>query len=242
LLALSDSGILFRHALPAGDQPVALQVRRLLDGTGDPRIKKNRDSEAMALAGSDLWVSFERHNVVWRYDRISLKGEAAAAPAAMRGWYKNRAGEAMARLADGRFLIVAERSRRGPTLSDALLFEGDPAIGTARAVPLLVHRPRDYSVTDAALLPDGRLLLLYRRFGLIDGFSAKLGLVEKPQFEAGAMLKGREIAHFEQPVTTDNMEGLSVTSEKGRIIVWIASDDNYMGIQRTLLLKFALAE
>jgi hypothetical protein len=67
-------------------------------------------------------------------------------------------------------------------------------------------------------------------------------LVDKPRLDAGAILNGREIAHLEAPITTDNMEGLSVTRENGRIVVWIASDDNYMGIQRTLLLKFALAE
>ena len=56
------------------------------------------------------------------------------------------------------------------------------------------------------------------------------------------MLEGRELAHFQPPVTTDNYEALSVAEEDGRPIVWIASDDNFMGFQRTLLLKFALAE
>jgi hypothetical protein len=36
------------------------------------------------------------------------------------------------------------------------------------------------------------------------------------------------------------MEALSVTRELGRTIVWIASDDNFSPLQRTLLLKFAL--
>ena len=41
----------------------------------------------------------------------------------------------------------------------------------------------------------------------------------------------------------DNMEALSVTREGDRTIVWIASDDNFNPLlQRTLLMKFALAE
>jgi hypothetical protein len=34
------------------------------------------------------------------------------------------------------------------------------------------------------------------------------------------------------------MEGLAVTQEAGRTILWIASDDNLLALQRTLLLKF----
>jgi hypothetical protein len=36
------------------------------------------------------------------------------------------------------------------------------------------------------------------------------------------------------------MEALSVTVENGRTIVWMASDDNFGPLQKTLLLKFAL--
>jgi hypothetical protein len=38
------------------------------------------------------------------------------------------------------------------------------------------------------------------------------------------------------------MEGLAVTQEGGRTIVWLASDDNLLPLQRTLLLKFEWAE
>ena len=52
----------------------------------------------------------------------------------------------------------------------------------------------------------------------------------------------REIARLQPPLTIDNMEGVSVTVENGRTIVWLASDDNFFPLQRTLLLKFALME
>ena len=56
------------------------------------------------------------------------------------------------------------------------------------------------------------------------------------------MIEPREIAHFAAPVTVDNMEALSVTREGGRTIVRLASDDNFMRWQRTLLLEFELRE
>jgi hypothetical protein len=40
----------------------------------------------------------------------------------------------------------------------------------------------------------------------------------------------------------DNFEGLAITREGSRIILWIASDDNHEFFQRTLLLKFALKQ
>ena len=54
------------------------------------------------------------------------------------------------------------------------------------------------------------------------------------------MIAGKEIADLRSPINVDNMEGLSVTQEGGRTIVWIASDDNFNPMQRSLLLKFAL--
>jgi hypothetical protein len=38
------------------------------------------------------------------------------------------------------------------------------------------------------------------------------------------------------------MEALAVEREGGRTILWIASDDNFNPLQRTLLLKFGLDE
>ena len=54
--------------------------------------------------------------------------------------------------------------------------------------------------------------------------------------------RGARSRALQPPLTVDNMEALSVTVENGRTIVWIASDDNFFPLQRTLLLKFALVE
>jgi hypothetical protein len=62
----------------------------------------------------------------------------------------------------------------------------------------------------------------------------------RPALRTGELLQGEEIASFAPPVTTDNYEALSVTREGRRTIVWIASDDNFIDLERTLLMKFAL--
>ncbi len=89
---------------------------------------------------------------------------------------------------------------------------------------------------------DGQILLLTRRFSLFGGLEAKLVLATLPALVEDAVLRGAEIARFASPVIVDNLEAMSVTREQGRTIVWIASDDNFNPLQRTLLLKFALAD
>lgn len=241
LMALSDTGMLFGFRAPSGRDGVPMSVRQLLKGPGSPLRKKDRDTEAMVVHGRHAWIAYERRNVVWRYDRGTLTSSAASAPAGMSEWHANTGSEGMVRLKDGRFLIFSERVRRNGT-SEALLFAGDAALAGTGAVSFSYRPPRGYRVTDAAVLPDGGLLFLNRRWSYLDGISAKLTLVERPKLEEGAILAGTEIANFAPPVTTDNFEALSVTLEGGRTILWIASDDNFIALQRSLLLKFALAE
>jgi hypothetical protein len=54
------------------------------------------------------------------------------------------------------------------------------------------------------------------------------------------VVRGRVIATLRRPLVHDNFEGLAISRERGRTIVWLVSDDNQLFLQRTLLLKFAL--
>jgi hypothetical protein len=235
-VTFSDAGWLTRFTLPQDGRPVRAELGALEEGPGSRDEKSDRDIESIALAGGQAWIAFERVNQVWRYDRRDWSKQAAARPKAMRTWSSNRGAEAMVRLADDRFLIFSE-GKGGD--SDALLFAGDPAVAGTASVKLRYRPPAGYRITDAALLPDGRLLLLNRRVTLFEGWSAKLTVAE-PSLRPGSIIEGREIAVLARPITSDNMEALSVSREDGRTILWIASDDNYSPLQRTLLLKFAL--
>ncbi|HEV2748620.1 MAG TPA: esterase-like activity of phytase family protein [Allosphingosinicella sp.] len=241
VIAVSDSGSLIEFRLP-GFGPPRLRIRPLPAGPGPAGSKLDRDAETLVVHGKRAWISFEGHNSVWRYGLPGWRGESNAEPSAMRRWPSNQASEAIVRLRDGTFLIFAENRRRRDGSTEVAHFDGDPALPATRTASLGYRAPAGYRITDAALLPDGRVLFVNRRFRWLAGFSVKLTLADLPGLSAGSVLAGEEIAHLAPPMTIDNMEAVSVTSESGRTILWLASDDNFNGMQRTLLLKFALVE
>ena len=239
VIAIGDTGTLFEFALPA--RPGATELRIVPLSAGGGSAKSGRDTESLALHGGRAWIGFEGLNAIARYRRGDWAAESAARPAAMRGWRGNAGAEAMVRLPDGRFLVFAE-GRRGEATSAVLLFAGDPAVPGTGAEALRYRRANGFRVTDAALLPDGRLLILTRRLSLLSGVRARLAVADLPALRSGAVIEGVGIAELAPPLAVDNLEALSVASEGGRTIVRIASDDNFMAIQRTLLLEFALVE
>ena len=237
--AVSDAGNVLEFALPTRAGASPMQVRPLPLAAGADR--RSRDTESLVIRGRQAWIGFESVNAVKRFDRGSWRLESAALPAAMRDWRRNKGAEAIVRLHDGRFLVFCEGRDNAEPFSPVLLFDGDPALPGTRAMVLRYRRPAGFRVTDADLLPDGRLLILNRRAQLLD-WAASLVLADLPARLSGATIAGREIALLREPLTVDNMEALSVARENGRTIVRIASDDNFMPIQRTLLLEFALQE
>jgi hypothetical protein len=214
-----------------------VEIDQLREGPGRGDKKEDRDAESLAVAGGSAWIGYEGANAVWRYDRARFAALSSAAPPAMARWDDNSGPEAMVRLDDGRFLVFAEGEGGD---SEVLAFAGDPAVPGTPAVRLRYRPPEGYRATDAALLPDGRLLLLNRRISLLAGLSAKLVLARLIDVNEHPLIVGDELATLEGPVTHDNMEALSVTQEGARTILWIASDDNYNPLQRTLLMKFEL--
>jgi hypothetical protein len=239
--ALSDTGDILRFGLPGSAGAGALRIDSLPVPHGSPLRKRNRDSESLAIAGDTMWTGFERNNLIARYRRADWQLEGFQRPDGMRRWPGNAGAEAMVRLPDGRFIVFAEDRDNRP-VGRALLFDGDPSVAGPRALEAGYRRPPGYRPTDAALLPDGRLMILNRRASWLGGLGAKLVIADMPAWRAGAVIEGREIATLEAPLTVDNMEALSVAVEGGRTIVRIASDDNFMRIQRTLLLEFELDE
>jgi hypothetical protein len=235
-LALTDSGDLVRFALPVGSGG-KVSILPLKAGPGDRFTKRTRDSESLAVEGDRLWVAFERHNQIWRYKGRDAAPEAHAAPAALAGWSRNGGAEAMVRLPSGWFLLFEEGAPDAEGTLALLLFQGDPVEAGTKVVPLRYRPPAGYRPTDAALLPNGRIAILNRRFSLLGGFTAKLVAA---RLGDASILEGEELAAFSPPMVTDNYEALAVTQENGRTILWMASDDNFNPLQRTLLLKFAL--
>ncbi|WP_158703085.1 esterase-like activity of phytase family protein [Allosphingosinicella vermicomposti] len=233
-LALSDSGDLIRFRL---DDMTTATIHPLAAGPGASFTKHMRDSESLVIGEGRLWIGFERYNEVWAYARDTLVPLSKAAPQAMAEWGRNAGAEAMARLPGGRFLILEEAEVRDEKGVAAALFDGDPAGPATKARTLRYRPPAGYRPVDAAALADGRILILNRRFTLFGGFTAKLVAA---RIAGNDVMIEEDLAYFAPPVTTDNYEALGVTHENGRQILWLASDDNFNPLQRTLILKFAL--
>lgn len=215
-------------------------------GPGTGQFKPERDVESLTSdpATGRIWLGFERENAIWRYDASLARAERAVRPAAMREWSSNGGPESMVRLRNGRFIAISETTRpKGPlakTGRAGLVFAGDPTEAPDRGFGFTYLPPAGYDPSDMAELPDGRLLVLNRRFALPALFTAKITLVDPRAIRPGAAVRGREIAHFESPLLHDNFEALAVTREGGDTILWMASDDNQEFWEQSLLLKFRL--
>lgn len=237
---LSDGGNIVRFGI-AGGRVIDPTGHVLRAGPGTGWKRSDRDSESIVLDSvtGTAWIGFENNNEIWRYTADFGRATARARPAAMRDWATNQGVESLARLADGRFVAIAERKPNRRT-RHAVLFSGDPTRTDTRTARFLFVPPERYDPSDAATLPNGDLLILTRRFRFPFDFSAKLVRVSRESIRAGAQETGRVIATLRAPLVAENCEGLAITRERGRTIVWIVTDNDAMPWRPTYLLKFAL--
>lgn len=241
-LLLADGGLTFAFTMGADLAPRDYAFGALPDGPSSGWSKRDRDSESLAVdpATGASWAGFERANAIWRYDAGLTRATAWRAPPEMARWPENGGAEAMVRLPDGRFLVLSENREMPGGGKAALIFDRDPTDPAARAQAFRIRVPPTYRITDAALLPDGRLIVLTRSLSLRQWFTAKLLLADSRDIRRG-VLRPREIATFAAPIIHDNFEGLAITREGDATILWMVSDDNAPSWwQRSLLLKFRI--
>ncbi|WP_324261926.1 esterase-like activity of phytase family protein [Altererythrobacter sp. H2] len=238
LLAVSDRGRWLRFTPPGRNGP---DPQFGVIGGEAISDKRQVDAEAATidLPTGRLWIAYEGANSVDRHD-LSLRDPERILPEGMQSWLGNRGPEAMARLADGRFIILGEGSPEWAGEGyPALLFEGDPVDG-AESVSFAFVPPKPYRATDMAALPDGRVLILLRAIeGVIPPrFSARLLIADPAAIRAGGQWRGVEVARFGLDLPTDNFEGLAVEPRAdGALTLWLISDDNGAALQRTLLYR-----
>lgn len=243
ILLASDTGMLAGFTLGSGGRIERQFIAPPPAGPGKGNYKTERDLESLAQdrARGRMWAAYEHSNQIWRFSRGLARADGHAAPPAMRRWNANGGAEAMVRLDDGRFLVMSETSGGPGGGSDALLFPSDPVEHPDSAPLRFAYDAAGKGrVTDAAQLPDGRILLLHRRLSLIDGFVSTLSVADPSDIRPGVMWQSRTIATFEPPMLTENFEGLAVEDSPAGAVIWMVSDDNLAKWQRTLLLRMLL--
>lgn len=238
---INDGGAGLRFRLGRFGRPVDASITPLPAGCGQGLDKTTRDTESLTRdARGDWYVGYEWRNAICRISPDFARATALATPRAMADWPRTKGPEAMLRLADGRFMIWAEGAPDGGEVRPLLVFAGDPTERGATPMRTGYRPPPGYSPTDAAQLPDGRILVLNRRISVPELFTAVIVAIDPSTIGAGATLEGTIIARFAPPVLSDNYEGLAVTVEAGRPFLWMISDDNQLSWESTYLLKFAV--
>jgi hypothetical protein len=100
-----------------------------------------------------------------------------------------------------------------------------------------VKVPPRYTPTDAALLANGDVLLMLKKF--VKGLHILLVQISTNKIKPGASIETSELAHFESPMYFDNMEGLdTVVLPDGNTRIYMISDDNFQPDQRNILMVF----
>ncbi len=237
LRAFSDRGNQLTFTAP--DQPLGQEVRSTFVWNRGEFSNTLADIEAATRdpVTSDYWLAFENSNAVIRYTIASELG-ATRAPPEWQGWPENSGAEAMARLPDGAFLVLPERSTTG------FLYPSDPT-GDVEPVAFEFAVPGGYHPTDMAALPDGRVLVLLRQVvWSVPPFATAIALADPRDLADGDTLDLTLLVELEAILPRENYEALALAgvAKDGTVQLWLMSDDNLSAFQRTLLAKLSWRE
>lgn len=240
-LLASDTGLLARFTLQRDGSTSPAFLQFIPDGPGDPATKANRDIESLVTSadGDTVWVGFEQANAIWKYRADLSAVEGHAKPPAMQDWPGNSGPEAMTRLSDGRFLVLSEGADTARGLS-ALLFAGDPTRVPQKATSFDYDPQGKGAPTDVIQLPDGRILILHRSVSLWEGFVSTIAIADIKSIGKGSVLRSHTIARFAPPYISENFEGMAFERDGGDLMLWLVSDHNFAGFQRSLLVKYRI--
>jgi len=226
---------------------IDVETAPMLAADGRPLAARGwYDTESLALDGGTAYVGIERVNRIVRFDfgrdGLRARGEDMPVPPAVRKLPNNAGLEAMvvARRGSplaGTLIAVSERSLDADGNIMAFLI-GGPSPGS-----FAVRRTSGFDVSDAALLPNGDLLLLERKFSLLDGVGVRIRRIAQAAITPGATVDGPSIFDADLGQEIDNFEGLDVhVTADGETVLTMVSDDNLSMLQRTLLLQFTLID
>ncbi len=233
LRAFTDRG--YRITLTAPDLPGKRphMNRQFVDRGWDYDLIDSESATRDPETG-DYWIGYEQVHAIQR-NTIASSPDGVRDLRPLVKWPDNAGIEAMARLDDGRFVILPEGGRRG------LIFARDPVAGGAPQRFTFRTPVPGFVATDLAQLPDGRLLVLMRDVvwpsrETWPPFSSLLAIGDPPA--AGGTFAPQVTLRLDGVIPRENYEGLALRPRgDGKVDVWVISDDNFSLFQRTLLAK-----
>jgi hypothetical protein len=250
-IAMNDKGDWFTGRLVYDGRILTgltdVQSAPMLGSDGKPiTTRKLYDSESLAIDGMTVYVGIERANRILKFDfrrgGITALGEEIAVPPGLRRLPHNKGPEGLVFVPKGMPLegTLIVLSERGLDASGNLI---GFLIGGARPGQFAIRRTDEFDVSDAALLPSGELLVLERKFSLLNGVGIRIRRIPLRAIAPGAVVDGPSIFEADLGQEIDNMEGIDVhRTDDGDIVLTMVSDDNFSVLQRTLLMQFTLVE
>jgi hypothetical protein len=251
-LSVTDKGNWLRGRIAyRGKVPIAIVDAEMAPILGlDGRPLKSRgwyDTEALAMDDGVAYVGIERVNQIVRFDYardgLRARGRPLAVPPGMKLLPHNQSIECVEMAPKGSplagtLIAISERGldSRGNLMGFLIGGRNLPGGGV-----FSLKRTDDFDVSDCAATPDGRLLVLERRFSWARGLAIRIRSVPLATIKPGALVDGTELFAADMGQQVDNMEGLSVHRDaSGALVLTLISDDNFSPLQRTLLLQFTL--
>ena len=233
-----------------GTTPITIadaEMAPMLGPDGRPlRARGWYDTEALADDGDTLYVGIERAHRIVRFnfgkDGLLARGVPMPVPPAFRTLPHNASLECLvmapkAGPLGGTLIAVSERGLDANGNIQAFL------VGGATRGTFSLKRSDDFDVSDCAVAPGGKLLVLERRFSWTSGIAMRIRSVPLTAIKPNATVDGAEVVMADMGYQIDNMEGLSVhRAPDGALVLTLISDDNFSPLQRTVLLQFTLVD
>jgi hypothetical protein len=255
LLAVSTAGLWFTADLSYEDGRLAAlsgaRLAPMLDPAGKPLAPRAGVANAVTPAGPDgfdgaLYVALDRTHQVWLYpaqqDRFKPLPQPVTLPEDAQSKTVNGGIKGLSALDYHTLFALSEDIRDKMGDIQGWLIPVPPGSDQGGHGIMFLKAFSDYKPADIASLPKGDVFVLERSFSLGKGAGLQIRRIKRADLQPYAVLEGDVIARLDVRYSIDNMEGLAVrTGAKGETLLYLVSNDNFNGLQRTVLLEFELS-
>lgn len=228
----------------ANEKPVGLEeayISRVKASSGRTITgASDKDAEALEVAGSSFFIGYERNDRIMRFsmkDKTLIADNNYNVDLNPQAFPSNKGIEAIAIHPEtGKLYAFAEQALNNNGNHQGFIISGGKVI---RKLPV---KYRDlFSLTDAAFLTNGDLILLERYYNPFTGVFMRMRRIKAATLELNNPLDGEVLIDVNYNYEIDNMEGIAITEMvDGSNRITLISDDNFSRNQRTILLEFRL--